>query len=76
MVLAAVAFVWMAQWDRTSLESWVATIPLVLCGFGFGLAIAPVNAALLAWTKARSTVSRRPCSSLPGWSGCWSASRY
>ena len=42
----------MAQWDRTSLESWLPTIPLVLCGFGFGLAIAPVNAALLAWTRA------------------------
>ena len=24
----------------------------MLCGFGFGLAIAPVNAALLAWTRA------------------------
>lgn len=52
MALAAAGFVWMAQWDRTSLESWWPTIPLVLCGFGFGLAIAPVNAALLAWTRA------------------------
>ncbi|HSV40976.1 MAG TPA: MFS transporter [Nocardioidaceae bacterium] len=51
MVLAAVGFTWMSQWTLTSLESWVATIPLVLGGFGFGLALAPVNAALLASTE-------------------------
>jgi hypothetical protein len=50
MVLAAVGFVWMSQWNLTSLEHWVATVPLVLGGFGFGLALAPVNAALLAAT--------------------------
>jgi len=50
MVLAAVGFVWMSQWTLTSLEHWVATVPLVLGGFGFGLALAPVNAALLAST--------------------------
>ena len=52
MLLAAVAFAWMAQWGRHSLDSWTATIPLVLGGLGFGVAIAPVNAALLAATDA------------------------
>ncbi len=52
MVMAAAGFVWMAQWGLTSLDDFTATIPLVLCGFGFGLAIAPVNAALLAATRA------------------------
>lgn len=52
MMAAAGGFVWMAQWDRSALDSPVATIPLVLCGLGFGLAIAPVNAALLAATRS------------------------
>ena len=51
MALAAVGFAWMAQWGLTSLEHWVATVPLVLSGLGFGLALAPVNAALLASTQ-------------------------
>jgi MFS family permease len=51
MMLAAAAFGWMAQWGPTALESPVATVPLVVCGLGFGLAIAPVNAALLAATR-------------------------
>ena len=50
MALSAVGFVWMAQWGLTSLEHAVATVPLVLAGLGFGLALAPVNAALLAAT--------------------------
>ncbi len=50
MVLAAAGFVWMSQWTLTSLEHGIATVPLVLGGFGFGLALAPVNAALLAAT--------------------------
>jgi MFS family permease len=50
MVIAAIGFAWMSQWTLTSLEHWVATIPLVLGGLGFGLALAPVNAALLAAT--------------------------
>jgi MFS family permease len=50
MVCAAVGFVGMSRWDLTSLESWTATLPLVLGGFGFGLALAPVNAAVLATT--------------------------
>ncbi len=51
MVVAALAFVAMAQWDRTSLDHWQASVPLIVGGFGFGLAIAPVNAALLSSTK-------------------------
>jgi hypothetical protein len=52
MTAAAVGFVGMATWDRSSLDGPAATLPLVLCGLGFGLAIAPVNASLLAWTRA------------------------
>ncbi|MDF1603177.1 MFS transporter [Nocardioides sp. YIM 152315] len=50
MALAAAGFLWMATWDLESLESPVATLPLVLAGLGFGLALAPVNAAVLAST--------------------------
>jgi MFS family permease len=52
MALAAASFVWMSRWDLTSLSGWPATIPLVVGGFGFGLALAPVNAAALAATDA------------------------
>ena len=52
MVLATAGFVWMAQWDLTSLERATSGVPLVLTGLGFGLALAPVNAALLASTEA------------------------
>ncbi|WP_343065166.1 hypothetical protein [Nocardioides mesophilus] len=50
MVLAACGFVWMSQWGLTSLEHPLSTVPLVMTGLGFGLALAPVNAALLAST--------------------------
>jgi MFS family permease len=50
MACAAGSFVWMSTWGLTSLDSPVATLPLVLGGFGFGLALAPVNAAVLAST--------------------------
>jgi hypothetical protein len=52
MVLAAAGFVLMSRWDLTSLHGWPATVPLVVGGFGFGLALAPVNAAVLATTDA------------------------
>ncbi|NYJ01830.1 MFS family permease [Nocardioides thalensis] len=51
MVCAAVAFLWMAQWGETSLDAFVSNVPLVLGGLGFGLALAPVNAAMLASTS-------------------------
>jgi MFS family permease len=51
MVTAAGGFVWMAQWGLDSLDHPSATVPLVLCGLGFGVAIAPVNAAVLAATS-------------------------
>jgi len=50
MLLSAVAFLHMATWDATSLNNETETFSLVLGGLGFGLAIAPVNAALLAHT--------------------------
>jgi hypothetical protein len=42
----------MSTWGLDALESWTATLPLVIGGFGFGLALAPVNAAVLATTEA------------------------
>jgi MFS family permease len=50
MACAAVGFVWMSTWHLETLEHASATLPLVICGFGFGLALAPVNAAVLAAT--------------------------
>ncbi|MGH3509934.1 MAG: MFS transporter, partial [Nocardioidaceae bacterium] len=50
MILCVVGYSWMAHWGLDSLRHPVATVPLVLTGFGFGLALAPVNAALLAAT--------------------------
>jgi nitrate reductase gamma subunit len=50
MALAATGFWWMTSWGPDSLSSWTATLPLVLAGFGFGLALPPVNAAVLAST--------------------------
>lgn len=50
MILAAVAFVLMSQWGLESLRAPSATVALVLGGLGFGLALAPVNAAALAST--------------------------
>jgi MFS family permease len=52
MGLATVGFVGMAQWGPTSLADPLVTLPLVAAGLGFGLALAPVNAALLASTAA------------------------
>ena len=51
MLLAAGGFAWMATWDADALRSGWATVPLVAAGLGFGLALAPVNAALLGATE-------------------------
>jgi MFS family permease len=50
MACAAVAFVLMSRWGLTTLDEPSSTLPLLLGGFGFGLALAPVNAAVLAST--------------------------
>ncbi len=51
MLLAAGSFQWMSTWDADSLDALVSTVPLFLGGLGFGLALAPVNAAMLATTR-------------------------
>lgn len=50
MLLAAGSFQWMSGWGMDTLDSQLASVPLVLGGLGFGLALAPVNAAVLATT--------------------------
>ncbi len=49
MVLATVSFVAMTRWSATSLGGGPrpSDVALVVCGLGFGLAIAPVNVAIL-----------------------------
>ncbi|KRE96104.1 MFS transporter [Nocardioides sp. Soil774] len=50
MLMAAAGFVLMTRWGLTTIEEPVANLALVTGGLGFGLALAPVNAALLAST--------------------------
>ncbi|QIK76320.1 MFS transporter [Nocardioides piscis] len=50
MLLAAAGFVLMAQWGLTTVQEPIANLGLITGGFGFGLALAPVNAALLDFT--------------------------
>jgi MFS family permease len=50
MALAATGFVLMSRWGIESLDHLSSNVPLLLGGFGFGLALAPVNAAVLAST--------------------------
>jgi MFS family permease len=52
MALATLAFVGMTGWDERSLAGGWSTVVLLAAGLGFGLAIAPVNAVLLAATGA------------------------
>jgi MFS family permease len=52
MIAAAIGFVWMAQWGLYALDSVWATVPLVVAGLGFGMCVAPVNAALLGATAS------------------------
>jgi hypothetical protein len=53
MALTAAAFAAMTGWDERALDGAWSTVVLVAAGLGFGLAIAPVNAVLLAVTPAR-----------------------
>ncbi|MCF6743201.1 MFS transporter [Blastococcus sp. KM273128] len=53
MAVAAAAFAAMTGWDERSLDGAWSTVVLVAAGLGFGLAIAPVNAVLLAVTPPR-----------------------
>ena len=62
-------------WGLHPLDEPLANVPLVLAGLGFGLALAPVNAALLAATATPCTAWPARCWWSPGWSACWSASR-
>lgn len=50
MLLSSAGFLMMSRWGLESLRDPLATVPLVLGGLGVGLAMAPVNAALLAST--------------------------
>ncbi|MDQ4084485.1 MAG: MFS transporter [Actinomycetota bacterium] len=50
MVAAAGAFTAMTTWGSRTLDTPWSTVALAAGGFGFGLALAPVNAALLAAT--------------------------
>jgi hypothetical protein len=52
MGLAATGFTAMAQWNNQALDQPAGTIVLLATGLGFGLAIAPVNQALLAATRS------------------------
>jgi MFS family permease len=54
MAMSAGAFVAMAGWPQDALASAWSEVALVVGGFGFGLAIAPVNAALLSATRAET----------------------
>jgi MFS family permease len=50
MALAALGFLLMTGWGLTTLSGWSANVSLLVGGLGFGLALAPVNAAVLAST--------------------------
>ncbi|MFL6155240.1 MAG: MFS transporter, partial [Marmoricola sp.] len=52
MALSALGFWLMSNWGVDTLHHHVASVVLVIAGLGFGLALAPVNAALLATTDA------------------------
>ena len=49
MALSTLSFVAMASWSATALGGGprLSDVELIVCGFGFGLAVAPVNVAVL-----------------------------
>lgn len=51
MALSAAMFGTMTLWNASSLNTTWSTVELSLCGLGFGLAIAPINAAMLDGVK-------------------------
>jgi MFS family permease len=50
MAASCLSFALMSHWGLSTLNDPLATVPLVLGGFGVGLAMVPVNAALLSAT--------------------------
>jgi MFS family permease len=52
--LSGAMFVVMAYWGRTALDHWPATLVLLGCGLGFGLALSPLNTAMLGATPSGS----------------------
>jgi len=50
MLVSAASFWHMSTWDAQSLHHGLETVSLIAAGLGFGVAIAPVNAALLEHT--------------------------
>ncbi|WP_432950861.1 MFS transporter [Kribbella sp. CA-253562] len=54
LALAGAMFALMAFWGRDALDTAPATLVLLGCGFGFGLALSPVNTAMLGATPQDS----------------------
>lgn len=63
MAVTAGCFASMWQWQDPALEHWSSSVTLVLCGFGFGIAVASLDAVVLASTQ----------DSLQGSSSTWMA---
>ncbi len=50
LAMAAAGLAAMAQWDETALAGPGSSVALVTAGLGFGMAVAPINAVILAAT--------------------------